>query len=294
MTTLLATPPQAVAPAPVPYHLLARTGSPGRWRPIAGTFVILFGLPLMLAGGMGAADAIVTLAGGRAEEVLGGAAGELPRTLLTLGALIPMTLLAAWWVQRRRPGTVSSVAGRLRWRWMTTCALVAVPMMALNLGFVALLPGAGLESGPADGSRMLVGAVVVMLLVPLQAAGEEYFFRGWLLQAFGSWMRTPWPGVVVSSVLFGLAHGLGSGWGLAAMVLCGLVLSVLTIRTGGLEAAIGLHVINNVAVFGLLIVTGAVDAADRPVAATEAIADMVMMALYGLAVLWLARRRQLT
>ena len=54
-------------------------------------------------------------------------------------------------------------------------------------------------------------------------------------------LRTPWPGVLVSAVLFALAHGLGSAWGFADLVFFASVASWLSLRTGGLEAGIAMH-----------------------------------------------------
>ena len=48
---------------------------------------------------------------------------------------------------------------------------------------------------------------VIVLTSPIQAAAEEIFFRGYLMQALGSLVRAPWFGVVVSSVVFALLHG---------------------------------------------------------------------------------------
>ncbi|WP_203858290.1 CPBP family intramembrane glutamic endopeptidase [Plantactinospora mayteni] len=295
MTTTL---PDAQTPtptvAPIPYHRLARTDRHRWWRPILGTLLILAGLPVMLVGGFGAASAVVSILDGPEDFLAGGPEAELAVAMVSLGLLIPLTLIAAWWVQRRPAGTVSSVAGRLRWRWLAMCLLLAVPALGLNLGVLSLLPGDSPESNSVGWERLALGLAVVVLLVPLQAAGEEYLFRGWLIQAFGSWIRSPWPGIVVSAVLFGLAHGYGTIWGMTSLIFLGVVTAVVTIRTGGLEAAIALHVVNNVAAIGLAVITGTLEAQQTAtdVHALTAVVDMSMVALYGGAVLWLARRRR--
>ncbi|WP_165521783.1 CPBP family intramembrane glutamic endopeptidase [Micromonospora zingiberis] len=279
--------------APVPYHRLARTDRHRWWRPVLGTLLIMAGLPVMLAGGFGVASAVAWALDGPEDFLASGPEVELAITMVSLGLLIPLTLFAARWIQRRPAGTVSSVAGRLRWRWLATCLLLAVPVLALNFGVVGLLPGGGQASGGVGWERLVVGLAMVVVLVPLQAAGEEYLFRGWLVQAFGSWIRSPWPGVVVSAVLFGLAHGYGTLWGTAHLIIFGVVTAMVTIRTGGLEAAIALHVITNVAGVGLAVVTGTLEApqaaADGP--ALTSIVDWFVLMLYGEAAVWLARRR---
>ncbi|WP_158603501.1 CPBP family intramembrane glutamic endopeptidase [Micromonospora radicis] len=287
--------PNTTAPATrIPYHRLARTGRHRWWRPVLGTLLIVTGLPVLLAGGFGAVSA-VRWAVGWSPDLTGVSATEveLVLTLVALGLLIPLTLLAARWTQRRPAGTVSSVTGRLRWRWLADCLLLAVPVLALS-GTLLTLLGEAVESTWVGWERILIGLAAVLVLVPLQAAGEEYLFRGWLMQTFGAWIRSPWPGVVLSSLLFGLAHGHGSVAAMVSTVFFGAVTAVVTIRTGGLEAAIGLHVVNNVVAFGLAVVTGTLETrlASDDMSTVSLAVDMGVVLLYGEAVVWLARRRR--
>ncbi len=99
--------------------------------------------------------------------------------------------------------------------------------------------------------------LVIAFLTPFQAAGEEYFFRGYLTQAFGGLFHRVWVAVVVPAFLFGLAHGLGQ----SAPVFFdrfafGLVAGALVVLTGGLEAGIAMHVLNNWLAFGLALAYG--------------------------------------
>ncbi|MDR6321353.1 hypothetical protein [Actinoplanes couchii] len=180
-----------------PYHRLARTGKHRWWHPLTGTLVILLGLPLALAGLFGAASAMVAAFGGPAgfltsdagSFLAGGAESELAITLIVLGMLTPVCLFAAGWAQRRPAGTLSSVAGRLRWGLLGRFLLLATVAVALMTSAMIMLPGESSSLTDFD-VRFLA---VLLLLVPLQAAGEEYLFRGWLLQAFGSWISSPCP-----------------------------------------------------------------------------------------------------
>ncbi|MDR7327942.1 MULTISPECIES: CPBP family intramembrane glutamic endopeptidase [Catenuloplanes] len=297
MTTTLDAPETAAAQ--VPYHRLARTARHRWWRPLAGTLLVAVGA-LVAALGPYVVAGFVGLGLGAPRDEFGwptlGDEAELAVGLAGLGLVIPVVLLAARWVQRRPAGTVSSVAGRLRWRWLGRCVLLAVPAVGLMYGVLLLLPASGAEAFTWVGwPRFALGAVVVVLLTPFQAAGEEYLFRGWLLQAFGSWTRSPWPGIAVSSVAFGLLHGYGTPWGMADLVFFGVVTSVLTIRTGGLEAAIVLHAVGNVAALLVAAAAGAlaVDETATDAGALLAAVDMVMVTVYAAAVLWQARRARL-
>lgn len=282
-----------------PYHRLARTPRHRWWRPLIGTLLVAAGAlaaalgPYLVAGFVG-------LALGLPQDEPGwpafGDEVEIAVSLAGLGLVIPVVLLVARGVQKRPAGTVSSVAGRLRWRWLGRCTALAVPAVGSMYAVLLLLPAPAAEPAAFVGAqRFAIGAAVVLLLTPFQAAGEEYLFRGWLLQAFGSWTRSPWPGIVVSSVAFGLLHGYGTPWGMADLIFFGVVAAVLTIRTGGLEAAIVLHAVGNVA--GLLVAAAigalAADETATDAGALVAAVDMVMVTLYAAAVLWQARSQSL-
>ncbi|CAO0837216.1 CPBP family intramembrane metalloprotease OS=Streptomyces microflavus OX=1919 GN=G3I39_06970 PE=4 SV=1 [Streptomyces microflavus] len=100
-------------------------------------------------------------------------------------------------------------------------------------------------------TSFLVSLAVLGALVPFQAAAEEYVFRGWLVQVIGRAVRSPWPAVVLASLLFALAHGFGELSGFVLLLYSALWWGWLVIRTGGLEAVITLHAANNLLAFGL-------------------------------------------
>ena len=97
--------------------------------------------------------------------------------------------------------------------------------------------------------------VVVVLTTPLQSAAEEYLFRGYLSQAIAAWVRHPAVGAVVAGVvtaaLFSAAHLPPDLPTFLDRFAFGLAASAVVWLTGGLEAAIVLHAVNNVLVFVL-------------------------------------------
>ncbi|WP_307840321.1 CPBP family intramembrane glutamic endopeptidase [Streptomyces sp. G44] len=291
-----------MALTPLPYHRLALlTGRHRWWRPLVGT-------GLVLAGGVAAMLLVLLgsqVAGalwGRPVDADGfrvwGGAGETGLALLSLALLLPVVLLAARWAQRRPAGTVSSVAGRLRWRWLGRCAAMALPVVAGAFAVMLLLP-----SPAGDGTDdmrwiglpgFLAGLAMVCVLVPFQAAAEEYVFRGWLTQAVGAWLRSPWLAILPQAPLFAAAHGWGTPWGFADLVVFGLVAGVLTVRTGGLEAAIGLHVLNNLLAMGVSAAIVGALASEETAADMDWMSvcvDVVMLCGYAALVLRVAGRR---
>jgi hypothetical protein len=264
-------------------------------------------LAALLAVGLGAAAVIVmilavlsaaTLAGVgvRVTDVEGTGLfadplWDLAAALAVVAAVLPALFLAVRVAEGRRPGTLSSVAGRLRWGVIGRCAAPAVAAVVLVLVLLGLLTTGAPTADVTIQSpgRVLAGLAVVALLVPLQATAEEYA-RGFVMQAVGR----VWPGVLVSGALFALAHLPSTVWGVLQLLWFSTVAGVLAARVGGLEPAIALHVANNLLFFAL-----AVPFLDESAALGTAgdagwqvlAANLVALPLYAVAVLRLTGRR---
>ncbi|MEV6232488.1 type II CAAX endopeptidase family protein [Saccharopolyspora shandongensis] len=231
----------------VPYHLLARTAAHRWWRPLVG-ILLLVGLAavfLVVTASVGMGLAVLVGISLDAEGSFSAPLWEFGFGFATIAVILPAVLLTARWSQRRPVGTVSSVEGRLRWRWLLHCGGWAVLGFAVIAAVeFALAPDWDAASWPGWPTFLAVLAIAVTL-VPLQAAAEEYLCRGWLVQTFASWTRTPWPGALATSVLFVALHDYTEPLVFADLFIFAMAMCWLTIRTGGLEAAIALHVVNN-------------------------------------------------
>jgi membrane protease YdiL (CAAX protease family) len=234
-------------------------------------------------------------------------------TNLGLALGIPLALVATW-AQAKRAGLVSSVVARVRWRLLLGgLGLALLVLVPLTLGSDLVLTELDLQADDGSGSgddegwwpltpasAWMALTVVVLLTTPLQAAGEEYFFRGWLSQWIGSWLRWRWLAVVVPAVvtafLFALAHGTQSPWLFADRLVFGLIASLLVWRTGGLELAVALHVANNLLAFGLAIAyDGLADSLlITEVAPVEGAISIGVTIVTTAVLLWWARRRRPT
>ena len=161
---------------------------------------------------------------------------------LGLAALIPIAWGLMAVIHQMKPRWLSSVQPRMRWRYFFGSLLIALVVLSGVMLLSTIVKP--LSINPQSGFWAFL--VVIVLTSPLQAAAEEIFFRGYLLQAFGSLVSQAWFGVVLSSVMFALLHGT-QNWPLFAdRLIFGLLAGFLVWRTGGLEAAIAAHVINNV------------------------------------------------
>lgn len=166
---------------------------------------------------------------------------------LTLIVMIPAVLIGVRLAGVRPAGSVLSVTGRFRWERLWRAVLVATPFYVVFLA-VSLLVEPDAESGFEAGGWLVLG--LVLLLTPLQAAAEELAFRGLLGQMIGAWLRHPLWAIVLPIPLFVIGHDYSSA-GLVDVGVFALCAGVLAWRTGGLEAPIALHVVNNVLVLAL-------------------------------------------
>jgi len=174
----------------------------------------------------------------------------LPRMVVTLAGialLSPAVLLAAR-ATKRRIGTLSSVKGHLRWRWLGTClsAALAVRALPVALGVLGVVTGDHF----AGWGAFLPQLGLVLVLVPIQAAGEEYFYRGAVMQAVGAFTWSAWEPAILSTAAFTVSHGFRPETVIAIGAI-GASSAWMTLRTGGLEASLGYHIVLNVSVMGL-------------------------------------------
>ena len=255
------------------YHELHRVGRPGWWRSLLGSILLVVLVFGVVPAVLGLAALVALLVGGTSADdaaaVLDITTEVTPAGLavvnLLLGSAILSTWLVLWLFHRLKPRWLSSVAPRLRWGYLVACLPLAVVALVASLGVAILVPS-GSAGEPVGALNDFTSTtrdflIVIALLTPLQAAGEEYVFRGYLTQAFGSLL--PWRrvslvlAVLGPAVLFALAHGFGQSWPVFFdRFAFGVVAGILVIRTGGLEAAIAMHVLNNFFAYGLALSFG--------------------------------------
>ena len=284
------------------YPQLLRAPGTSPWRALLG---LLLAAAVAIALGVSVVSVallLVRIAGGAATEdsLAPGTALGLLANNLVLAGLIPASVLAVAVVHRRPPGLLAGVTGAPRWGWLWRCLGVAAVVVLLAFGAGLLLP---LEAGPggaagagASGDAVWLLLLVIAVTTPLQAAGEEVAFRGYLTQAIGSWFARPVLGAVVaglvSATLFALAHGSQNAWLFTDRLAFGLVASWLTWRTGGIEAAVALHVANNLVTLAVTALSGELQDALTVSSVSWPLAtlDLGMVAAYALVVARLTQR----
>jgi membrane protease YdiL (CAAX protease family) len=276
---------QAAATDGLDYHRIHRGGHwgpHGWWRGLVG-LGCLVGLVLLVQVLVLIGLTLAYLAQGltfdQAEDRMTGDP-VTPGFLLAVNLGWALAIPVVWLLQRTlhglRPGWLASVMPRIRWRWFAVCLGLALVALIATIVVSMVIP----EQAEGDISGSLNNfttttrdyLLVVVLLTPLQAAGEEYVFRGYLTQAIGGFFASPRLSAVLAvgipSLLFALAHGAQDAPIFFDRFAFGAVAGVLVILTGGLEAGIAMHVLNNWLAFGIALAFGDMDSALNPTGGT--------------------------
>jgi membrane protease YdiL (CAAX protease family) len=274
-----------------------RTRTWAWWRPLVGLLLIVVGYAI-LATVVVVVGMIGMLAAGADIDGLLDPSSALfdltdPVGLLFLNSSLIVAIPCVWagWaaVHRTRIGWSSSVLGRLRWRLIAPFTGLAVITLGIGIGLSVLVSVLFTddEGGTGPQSSFIWLLAVVLLTTPLQSAAEEYLCRGYLSQAIAGWIRHPAVGAVVagvvSALIFSALHGPQDAVTFLDRFAFGLAASAVVWLTGGLEAAIVLHAVNNVIVFilaGLLGDGVATEEVPQGTGALLVLLTMLSMAAY--------------
>lgn len=217
---------------------------------------------------------------------------ELPDGILAshlgiAGLLLFVSLIHRYWHGRNAIWVISVQPGG-RWRYLLICFVVA----AAVLNVVMWLMRGGNMAWQAAQPDWVIYLALILITSPLQAAAEEFFFRGYLQQAIGSLAGRAWVGVACSALVFAIFHGNQNIALFAHRLGFGLIAGTLVWATGGLEAAIAVHVANNVFAFGYALFTGGVATlkATSAISWEVACSDLASFAVFGAIAWWIGRR----
>ena len=205
---------------------------------------------------------------------------------LGLAAMILVVWALFHFLTHRRLSWMWSVSPGVRWRYGILCfaaALVIVGAVTAYNWFT------GTGWNPPGGWGWY--AVVIVATTPFQALAEEMMFRGYLMQAFGAIVRNVWFPIVCTSVVFALFHGLQNPWLFGSRLLFGVLAGILVWKTGGLEAGVAIHIVNNLCAFALALFAGTLSEVRTTTSVTwsQSLADVGMFAVCALACWAIAR-----
>ncbi len=187
----------------------------------------------------------------------------LPVYLVTAMMLLGFVLsLIVLWLSvkhfhKRDPLTMISPTGTVNWKRIFTSAGLWM-FCTIVVELVTYLSFPEKYQFTLQWRDFLPSLLIAAVLLPLQTSFEELFFRGYLLQGIGSWNL--WAGIIITSVVFGLAHSfndeieaVGSlGLAMVYYIGVGLFFALLGVFDKSLELPLGIHAANNIYAFLLV------------------------------------------
>ena len=127
--------------------------------------------------------------------------------------------------------------------------LLGALMFAGAVGILAVFGSVSFEQGDPSqqGFAALGGVILVLIGWVVQGGAEEVLIRGWVLPVIGARYK-PWIGLLVSSLIFSLMHGLNPGLSVIALVnlaLFGVFAGLYAMREGSMWGISALHSVWN-------------------------------------------------
>lgn len=225
------------------------------WRYVLTIFAIIW---LTLIVGLLLTLAVIVIEG--SSEI----ASYSSLTMLLLAMLpFPAALVALWgglrWLHKRGLKSLLRPGGSFSWKKLWVSAGVWF-VLAVVSDLVLWLINPTNYKWTFDLKSFLPFFLLAIVLVPIQTSTEELIFRGYLTQWMGRYSRKLWLPWIAPSIVFMMLHGLNPEVGAYGALLTmplylgiGLLLSWITLKSGGLEMALGLHAVNNL--YASLLVT---------------------------------------
>lgn len=172
--------------------------------------------------------------------------------LLSFSGIWIGVLTALPWLHRQRFSSIFAPQHRTGQALVGFAKGACITLLAIPV-FYLLSLAAGADPGPVQElmpfDQWILWIAPMILLVFIQATGEELIFRGYLLQQLAVRSKHWLIWAVLPSLLFGSLHYNGAETGLlyvTTTAITGLVFCVLVWRSGSLWPAIGYHVANNI------------------------------------------------
>jgi uncharacterized protein len=209
---------------------------------------------------------------------------------LGLAALIAVAIGLERLLYGRRALRLHSITGRFRWRLLGRLALVLAPVWVIFAVVQLLL----LQRPLVVTDNTIPLLLLVMATVPLQAAGEEYLYRGLISRAVGSLFTKPRVAIVaalsVSGMLFVVSHGNADPWTNAFYVAAAVGLFLSAHVSQGLEAPALIHALINVSFFVPWVLTDSLDRFGTPQTPGVVLLAMALVLTMPLLVVLVLRR----
>ncbi|MEM7033519.1 MAG: CPBP family intramembrane glutamic endopeptidase [Chloroflexota bacterium] len=125
-------------------------------------------------------------------------------------------------------------------------------LIGAGMFILAVLPGMGfglftLEVGPVFTTSVLTGVGLVLIGWLVQGSAEEFIFRGWIFPVISA-RYSLWLGILLSSLLFAVAHSLNPNIGWLAVLnlfLFGVFTALYALNEESIWGVCGIHAVWN-------------------------------------------------
>jgi len=178
--------------------------------------------------------------------VLAGANGAAALAFVAVAAGLTHRPWRRYIIVEQRFRTRLLIAGLV----VVALAMSALILAAAAFGVAPPRPPV-LDLAPTAVGRVTYAAFAVVLLV-VAAAAEEIVFRGWLLKHTAAFSRNPLWLMAINGLLFAAIHVDPNPDAFLLRMAMGAGLTWMTLRTGGIELAIGAHAANNIVILLLV------------------------------------------
>lgn len=138
-------------------------------------------------------------------------------------------------------------------RWMRICKGMVIMFFILNLQlFIGYLIDPTVYEFTFNVNNFIWLVLASLIGLPLAAFVEEVIFRGYILQALALLTKRPLIPLLITSLFFGILHywnGVNPAHSIYYVIFCilfGFTLGLIVLGEGGLETAIGIHIMNNI------------------------------------------------
>jgi uncharacterized protein len=261
-------------------YVQALLGKTAIWRAIVavisglGTLALIFSIVLIPLG-----EIIDSLIGKQSlsPDVTSFTTGLWLAGLICLAALTPLAIVIEQLLYGSAAPQIHSITGHFRWNLFRRLAIILAPLWAI-FGIVIFLV---LQRPLVITSNTIPLLLITLFIVPFQAAGEEYLYRGLISRAVGSQFTKTRIAIVaalgISGLLFVLSHFNPDPWSNAFYVAASVGLFFSAYVSRGLEAPVVIHALTNVSFFLPLVLTNSLDKFGAPQAPGVVLVGIVLM-----------------
>lgn len=245
--------------------------------------LIFMGIVLLIFWGSFGSGFVNSIVSG-GYEVLNTEWGQI-FTDLGVIVLLPALYVASK-IVKDRPFS-SYMSSRGGWNFKLYLKSLVIPFIV-----IAAFMGLSVISNGVEGVShfSILFLIITLIMVPIQCITEEFVFRGFLMQTFGSWFKIPVLAVIIQAIIFAAVHGYNS-LGVFEVFVSGLIMGVLAWKTNGIEVSSALHTANNLTIalfvmFGLQSTTSTINPTDFIIGIVLDIILFVIVYFVGMKTQW--------